>query len=105
MANCTLAPARAFLDWPLITDPARWVADIALIGIQHSEPYSGEANPNDQSRAPDAIRLASGQFSDGREYWSEQDVSDPAGSSLCGPISAPAMGRGAQDRWACGGVE
>jgi agmatinase len=68
-AQHTAAPARAFLDWPVVTDPAHWQADIALLGIRHSEPYSGDANPNDQTRAPDAIRGASGQFSDGREHW------------------------------------
>ena len=33
------APARAFLDWPVVTDPERWNTDVALLGIQHSEPY------------------------------------------------------------------
>jgi agmatinase len=65
----TSAPVRPFLDWPVVTDPSQWDADIALIGIQHSEPYSGDPRPNDQARAPDAIRLASGQFCDGREHW------------------------------------
>lgn len=65
----TIAPARAFLDWPVVTDPERWQADVALLGIQHSEPYSGDPNPNDQTRAPDAIRNASAQFSDGRDHW------------------------------------
>ena len=69
MAVATSPPARAFLDWPVITDPAGLQADIALIGIQHSEPYAGDPRPNDQARAPDAIRLASGQFCDGREHW------------------------------------
>ena len=68
-AQHTTEPARPFLDWPLITDPGRWDTDIALIGIQHSEPYSGDPNPNDQTRAPDAIRLASGQYCDGPEHW------------------------------------
>jgi agmatinase len=65
----TVAPARAFLDWPVIVDPAAWDADVALIGVRHSEPYSGEPWPNDQSRAPEAIRLASTQFCDGRDHW------------------------------------
>jgi agmatinase len=65
----TEAPIRPFLDWPVVTDPAQWDADIAVIGLLHSEPYAGEAWPNDQTRAPDAIRLASGQFCDGRDHW------------------------------------
>ena len=69
MSVHTAPPQRAFLDWPVITDPARWDTDLALIGIQHSEPYAGDPNPNDQTRAPDAIRLACGQFCDGREHW------------------------------------
>jgi agmatinase len=67
MASPTSNPERPFLDWPVITDPARWQADIALIGISHSEPYPGDPNPNDQTRAPDAIRRASSH--DGREQW------------------------------------
>jgi len=52
----TSSPVRPFLDWPVVTDPSRWTADIALLGIQHSEPYAHDPRPNDQSRAPDAIR-------------------------------------------------
>jgi agmatinase len=81
MAHLTNPPARAFLDWPVITDPVRWDAQIGLIGIQHSEPYSGDANPNDQTRAPDAIRLASGQFSDGRDHW-DFDIGAELGTAL-----------------------
>ena len=65
----TAAPAREFLDWPIVTDPARWHAELAVIGIEHSEPYSGDPRPNDQASAPDAIRLASAQFCDGRDHW------------------------------------
>lgn len=65
----TAAPVRAFLDWPVYTDPSRWAAEVALIGVQHSEPYPGDPRPNDQARAPDAIRLASYQISTGRDHW------------------------------------
>ena len=65
----TAAPVRAFLDWPVVTDPADWSGDVALIGIQHSEPYADDPWPNDQSRAPDALRRASPGFSDGAEHW------------------------------------
>ncbi len=47
----TAAPVRRFLDWPVATDPAEWSADVALIGIQHSEPYAHDPQPNDQARA------------------------------------------------------
>jgi agmatinase len=88
----TAAPIRPFLDWPVVTDPAQWDADIALIGIQHSEPYSGDPRPNDQARAPDAIRLASGQFCDGRDHWDfdlggELSTVVPARCIDCGNIA------------------
>ena len=79
----TATPVRPFLDWPVVTDPTQWVADIALIGIQHSEPYAGDPCPNNQAQAPDAIRLASGQFSDGRDHW-DFDVGAELGSRLPG---------------------
>jgi len=60
----TAAPVRGFLDWPVATDPTEWSADVALIGIQHSEPYPEDPRPNDQARAPDAIRLRSDQIFD-----------------------------------------
>ncbi len=65
----TARPARPFLDWRVVTDPSQWNVDIAVVGIQDSEPYTGEPRPNDQARAPDAIRLASSQFCDGRDHW------------------------------------
>ena len=65
----TIAPLRPFLDWRVVTDPAQWAADIALLGVTHSEPYPGDSQPNDQTRAPDAIRKLSFQFSDGPDHW------------------------------------
>jgi len=64
-----VAPPRSFLDWTLQTDPSAWNADVALLGITHSEPYPRDAWPNDQTRAPDAVRLQSHQFSDGLNQW------------------------------------
>jgi hypothetical protein len=40
-----------------------------VLGIQHSEPYAGDPRPNDQARAPDAVRLVSAQISYGPEQW------------------------------------
>lgn len=65
----TAAPVRPFLEWPVETDPATWSADVALLGIQHSEPYEGDPRPNDQARAPDAVRLASANISYGPRQW------------------------------------
>jgi agmatinase len=65
----TSAPVRSFLDWPVATDPAGWNGEVALLGIQHSEPYARDPWPNDQARAPDAIRLRSDQISYGRDQW------------------------------------
>ena len=65
----TAAPARPFLDWPVVTDPAGWNAQVALLGIQHSEPYAHDVFPNDQSRAPDAIRQMSQSFCYNPAHW------------------------------------
>jgi agmatinase len=77
----TAAPARGFLDWPVATDPTGWSADVALLGIQDSEPYAGDPRPNDQARAPDAIRLRSEQISYGRDQW-DFDLDTPLAALL-----------------------
>lgn len=68
-AHETATPVRPFLDWRVTTDPAKWAAEVAVVGIQHSEPYAGDPRPNDQARAPDAVRLVSKQFCYGPEQW------------------------------------
>jgi agmatinase len=65
----TAAPVRPFLDWPVVTDPAAWDADVALLGIPRSEPYPRDPQPNDQSRAPDAIRSHSSRFCYATGNW------------------------------------
>jgi agmatinase len=66
----TLAPARPFLGWPVVTDPEGWAgAAAAVIGLPHGEPYPGEPFPNVQAGAPEAIRAQSGQFCDGPERF------------------------------------
>jgi agmatinase len=65
----TAAPVRPFLDWPVVTDPAGWNTQVALLGIQHSEPYAHDPRPNDQSRAPDAIRWHSQRFCYNTGNW------------------------------------
>ena len=79
----TVAPARAFLDWPVVTDPASWRGRAAVIGVSSSEPYAGDPVPNDPTRAPAAIRAQSPQFSDGPERW-DFDLGAPLGSILAG---------------------
>ena len=68
-AHETATPVRPFLDWRVTTDPAKWAAEVAVVGIQHSEPYAGDPRPNDQARAPDAVRLVSKQFCYGPDQW------------------------------------
>jgi agmatinase len=74
----TVAPARPFLDWPVVTDPSKWDAELALIGITRSEPYPKDAQPNDQSRAPDAIRSHSKRFCYDPGNWDFDTGIDPA---------------------------
>ncbi len=66
----TTAPARPFSDWPLELDPARWQAEVALLGVTHSEPYAQDPQPNDQTRAPDAVRARTDISAfGGAEHW------------------------------------
>ena len=53
----------------MVTDPAGWQADLAVLGIRHSEPYAHDSFPNDQARAPDAIREASKVFCYNAAHW------------------------------------
>ena len=53
----TMAPSRPFSDWAVECDPERWQTQVALLGVTHSEPYAGDPQPTDQTRAPDAIRV------------------------------------------------
>jgi agmatinase len=73
-----VAPVRPFLDWPVVTDPSAWNAEVALIGIERSEPYSKDQQPNDQSRAPDAIRSHSQRFCYSPGNWDFDTGTDPA---------------------------
>lgn len=72
----TERPIRPFLDWPVVTDPAGWEADLAVLGIRHSEPYAHDIFPNDQARAPDAIRAASRVFCYNPGHWDFDTGSD-----------------------------
>ena len=74
----TTAPACPFLDWPVVTDPSGWSAEVALLGIQHSEPYAHDSFPNDQSLAPDAIRAKSPSFCYNPAHWDFDSGTDLA---------------------------
>ena len=66
----TTRPERPFGDWTVELDPSRWQADVALLGITHSEPYAHDPQPNDQTRAPDAVRRRSDvSCYGGRAHW------------------------------------
>ncbi|MBM4219290.1 MAG: arginase [Gammaproteobacteria bacterium] len=77
----TIRPDRAFLDWPVATDAAGWNAEVALLGIRHSEPYAHDPFPNDQAMAPAAIRAMSASFCYDTAHW-DFDVGGDLASCL-----------------------
>jgi agmatinase len=80
--HATLRPERPFLDWPVAIDPADWAgARVALLGIRHSEPYGHDPFPNDQAKAPGAIRAMSHSFCYDAAHW-DFDVGADLASSL-----------------------
>ena len=78
----TAPPVRPFIDWPLQLDPQQWRAEVALIGVTHSEPYAGDEQPNDQTRAPDAVRAQSDLFSFGGRAHFDFDFDADLASAL-----------------------
>ena len=52
------AGSRTFLNFPLVENLDDLSADFAILGIPFGLPYYADKFPNDQSRAPDAIRAA-----------------------------------------------
>jgi agmatinase len=77
----TTTPGRSFLDWPIATDPSGWSAQVAVLGIRHSEPYGHDPFPNDQSKAPEAIRAMSHSFCYNAAHW-DFDVGAELASNL-----------------------
>jgi agmatinase len=67
---------RTFLDFPLALDLDALDAAIAILGIPYGMPYRAAEMANDQSRAPDAIRLASDQTPCTRECF-DWDLGGP----------------------------
>ncbi len=74
----TEAPSHPFMDFPVVTDPSGWEADLAVLGIRHSEPYAHDVFPNDQSRAPDAVREKSKVFCYNPGHWDFDSGAVPA---------------------------
>jgi agmatinase len=97
----TAAPIRGFLGWPILTDPAQCHAEVALLGIQHSEPYAGDPRPNDQASAPDAIRLRSESISYGPDQW-DFDLDSPLSAVVprCVDLGNIAWAAGSYDGYA-----
>jgi agmatinase len=77
----TTRPERPFLDWPVATESSGWNAKVALLGIRHSEPYGHDPFPNDQSKAPAAIRAMSQSFCYDPAHW-DFDVGGDLASNL-----------------------
>ncbi len=91
----TLPPSagRTFLGLPLCTDLDVLQADFAILGIPAGCPYLGEAFPNDQSRAPAAIRRESARLSLGQDRW-DFDIDRPLASLCavdCGDLPLPPL--------------
>ncbi len=77
----TMTPERPFLDWPVATDASGWNAKVALLGIRHSEPYRHDPFPNDQAKAPGAIRARSETICYNPAHW-DFDVGTDLASNL-----------------------
>ncbi len=92
----TTRPERPFLDWPVVTDPSGWNAKVALMGIRHSEPYAHDGFPNDQAKAPDAIRARSQSFCYDPSHW-DFDVGTDLASNLPSHLDMGNVGWGHGD--------
>ena len=71
-APLTVSPGEgsaSFLGAPVCTDLARLEADVAILGIPYGDPYSYDEFPNDQAKAPGAIRAQSARISGGPDQW------------------------------------
>ncbi len=69
-------PPRTFLDFPLALDLDTLDANIAILGIPYGMPYRLSEMANDQSRAPDAIRMGSELAQYAREHY-DWDLGGP----------------------------
>ncbi len=68
----TVAPRKemqTFMNFPLVTDLDSLEADLAIMGIAYSDPYTIDEVTNDQTNAPTAIRRESARISLNLDRW------------------------------------
>lgn len=68
----TVPPRRvrqSFMDFDIVSDLESLDANVAILGVPYSDPYSIDQVTNDQTNAPTAIRRASTRSSGGVERW------------------------------------
>ena len=94
----TVPPRRArqsFMDFDIVLDLDSLDANVAILGVPYSDPYSIDQVTNDQTNAPTAIRRASARASGGVERW-DFDLGGPIfdGKSIrvvdCGDVPGDA---------------
>ena len=69
-------PPATFLNFPFQPDLDALSADIAILGIPFGMPYTPAEMANDQSRAPDALRLYTGYADETRHHF-DWDLGGP----------------------------
>ena len=52
----------SFVNLPIVTDWQELDAQAVIFGVPHGKPYQISQFPNDQSRAPNALRAASSRI-------------------------------------------
>jgi len=75
----TVKPRRvqqSFMDFEIVTNLESLDANVAILGVPYSDPYSIDEVTNDQTNAPTAIRRASVRASGGVERW-DFDLNGP----------------------------
>ena len=86
-------PPGSFLNFPLALELDNLAAEVAILGIPYGMPYQAAEMANDQSRAPDALRQASGMSHYTRNHF-DWDLGGPllAGQPVrvvdCGNVTA-----------------
>ncbi len=96
---------QSFMDFEIVTDFEALSADIAILGVPFSDPYSIDQVTNDQTNAPTAIRRATRRASGGPDRW-DFDLGGPIfdGKPIravdCGDVPGDARDLGAHYRLA-----
>ena len=60
---------NTFLGFPLCTELSSLEADVAILGLPYSDPYSMDEVTSDQTNAPSAVRFESVRLSNGPDHW------------------------------------